>query len=145
MSHKPTIGREDLLSCIGASNLDKLIAAPIEHDEPDREAALARRLAWACAMGVDELSMYIDLTAFPELTGLYHGYAVAFTLIHLERTTKGGGSQKSRDDYDLFHKNLAMAHKGERLPGERDQRSVVTAIVITDESRWSSGKMYGFE
>ena len=130
---------------ISDSRLDALLGEPYERDDPDSEAKMARRLAWACAFGVNELSQYIDLTKHNPLDGLYREYAVLFALFHLQRTTDAGASQANRDDYDQVHKNLGFAHKGERLPGARDQRSVVTAEAIEDESRWSSDKMLGFE
>lgn len=145
MSQEPTIGRADIVRSISDQRLDELLGEPFERDDTDREARMTERLSWACALGVSELALYIDLTKYSPLVGLYREYAVLFALFHLERTTKAGASQRSRDDYDLVHKNLSLAHKGERLPGERDQRSVVTAEVIEDASRWSAGRMQGFE
>jgi hypothetical protein len=145
LSQLPTIERRDLLRSIGAERLDELLAEPFPPDEPDLADKTAERLAWALEYGTAELSLYIDLTAYNQHTVLYREYAVQFALYHLERTTRAGASQPSRDAFDLAHKNLAMAHKGERLPGERSQRSTVTAVVIEDETRWSSGKLYGFE
>ena len=130
---------------ISDDRLDELLGEPFRRDDPDRTARMGERLSWACALGVSELSQFIDLRKHNPLDGLYREYAVIFALFHLERTTKGGASEPSRDDYDQVHKNLGLAHKGERLPGERDQRSVVTAEVIEDESRWSAEKMHGFE
>ena len=145
MSRKPTIVRADIVRSISDERLDDLLGEPYKRDDPDRVAKMAERLSWACALGVSELSQYIDLAKHDPLDGLYREYAVLFALFHLERTTKGGASQPSRDDYDQVHKNLGMAHKGERLPGEREQRSVVAAEVIEDASRWSAERMQGFE
>ena len=145
MSQLPTIARDDLECSIGAERLDQLLSEPFRGDDPALPDKMARRLAWALNAGMAELTLYIDLTKYNEQPALYREYAAACALFHLERTTRAGASQASENAFDLMHKNLSLAHKGERLPGERNQRSTVTAMVIEDESRWSSDKMRGFE
>ena len=145
MSQLPAIERDDLTCSIGDDRLDALLAEPFRRDDPGLSDKMARRLAWALGAGTWELTLYIDLAKYNAQPELYREYAAAFALFHLERTTSGGASTPSRDAFDLQHKNLALAHKGERLPGERNQRSTVTAMIIADESSWSRDKMRGFE
>ena len=145
MSQLPTIEREDLEDSVGAERLDELLAEPFRPDDPELKNKMARRLARALEYGTAQLSLYIDLRAYDEHTVLYRAYAAMFALFHLEQTTRAGASKPSCDAFDLAHKNLGLAHKGDRLPGERSQRSTITAEVIEDQSRWSSAKMQGFE
>ena len=145
MSQIPTIGREDIVCGFSDERLDELLGEPYKRDDPDRAAKMAKRLQWACAFGVNELALYIDLKKSNPLSELYRDYAVFFALFHLVRTTKAGASESEKENYDQLHKNLSLAHKGERLPGKRDQQSVVAAEVIEDESRWSATRMHGFE
>ena len=145
MSQIPTITRADLVISIGARRLDALLHEPFEPDEPDLAVQLDTRLSWALEMGVAELALYIDLAKYEELSTLYHCYAVFFAVYHLQSSTSAGAPQASLDTYNLMHKNLAMAHKSERLPGEREQRSTTTAVVIEDDTQWSANRMKGFE
>ena len=137
------INRADIERAQAGERLDDLLSEPFKHDDPARAQKIAERLAWALEAGTAELSLYIDLTKYTTLPVLYREYAALFAMFHLERTTRAGSSQPSRDTYDLVHKNLAMAHKGERLPGEREQRSTVRAHIIEDESRWSDDSLAG--
>ena len=143
MSQWLSIDREDLLSGTSAKRLDELLGEPFELDEPDREAKMAKRLAWACKFGVAELSQYTDLKVPPEQPVLFQEYAVLFAFYHLERTTRGGAHKKTAEAYIETHRNLGLAHKGERLPGERKQRSGTTAQAIADETQWSHSKLHG--
>ncbi len=137
------ITRQDIARSIGDSTLDELLAEPFEHDDPDREAEIAERLEWALGIGVAELGFFIDLESETELSVLYREYAVAFALYHLHRTTSGGASKDMQASYETMHKNLALAHRGERLPGMRSQPSVIEATVIVDESSCSMDKLHG--
>ena len=105
---------------------------------------MAERLDWALKFGVAELAQYIDLSSFAELEPLYREYATGFAVFHLRRTTSAGATQGDREQYNQVHENLDRAHKGERLPGEREQRATARAEVIEDETPWSEGRMKGF-
>ncbi len=137
------ITRDDIARPITDDELDELLAERIKHDDPDREALMAKRLTWALEAGVGELSLYIDLASMTELSVLYREYAVAFALYHLHRTTSGGTTADMQASYDTMHKNLGLAHRGERLPGMRSQPSVIEATVIVDESSCSIDKLHG--
>ena len=144
MSQTPTITRADLERAIGADRLDELLAEPYRRDDPDVEVRMAERLQWALQFGVSELALVIDLSSYAALEPLYREYAAGFAVFHLRRTTSAGATQSDQEYYDEVHKNLAMAHKGERLPGEREQRATARAEVIEDETPWSSAGMKGF-